>query len=172
MLFRSADMAMKGRHWDHKTNMPDNTLLEFLNEKVLSTSRRIKEATGVDVTPIYYSAGYKETNDSQHPYNLSKLLAFILHHTKPEKRAVYLQDINKKTNFSYSDELEGYGQQVRESFIDSILGVAGRGADWFGDRGYDLAGNIGEKVGRVVGNVLGAAVGVVKSVVSRFFSWF
>ncbi|MCD9527528.1 GTPase family protein [Photobacterium carnosum] len=172
VAINQADMAMKGRHWDHKTNMPNNTLLEFLNEKVLSTSRRIKEATGVDVTPIYYSAGYKETNDSQHPYNLSKLLAFILHHTKPEKRAVYLQDINKKTNFSYSDELEGYGQQVRESFIDSILGVAGRGADWFGDRGYDLAGNIGEKVGRVVGNVLGAAVGVVKSVVSRFFSWF
>jgi hypothetical protein len=119
-------MAMKGRHWEYKKNQPDTTLIEFLDEKVLSTSRRIKEATGVDVVPIYYSAGYKEANEIQQPYNLSKLLAFILRHTKPEKRAVIAQDINKETDFSYSDELENYGQEIRESLLDSVLRNVGK----------------------------------------------
>ena len=58
IAINQADMAMKGRYWNVEKNQPEVELINFLNEKVESTRRRIKEATGVDVEPIYYSAGY------------------------------------------------------------------------------------------------------------------
>lgn len=70
---------------------------EFLDEKVISTQRRIKEATGIDIEPIYYSAGYKDSaDDEQQPYNLSKLLTFILRHTKKEKELSLCKILTKK----------------------------------------------------------------------------
>ncbi|HIF9231736.1 TPA: GTPase family protein [Photobacterium damselae] len=160
VAINQADMAMKGRHWEYENNQPDNTLLEFLDEKVLSTSRRIKEATGVDVIPIYYSAGYKEANEIQQPYNLSKLLAFILRHTKPEKRAVIAQDINKKTDFTYSDKLENYGQEIRESLLDSLIRSVGKVGEKALDKVVSVASktlNTGWKVvksaGRFIANL-------------------
>lgn len=49
-------------------------MIDLLEEKVKDIQKRIKEATDVDITPIYYSAGYKEGNDEQFAYNLSKIL--------------------------------------------------------------------------------------------------
>lgn len=163
VAINQADMAMKGRHWEYAKNQPDSTLMEFLEEKVLSTSRRIKEATGVDVTPIYYSAGYKEADEIQQPYNLSKLLAFILRHTKPEKRAVIAQDINKETNFSYSDELGDYGQEIRESLLDSLIRSVGQ----VGEKAV-------EKVVTVASKALDAGWKVLKTVgssIARIFGF-
>ena len=40
----------------------------------------------MNVTPIYYSAGYKEEGEEQsRPYNLSKLLYYIVKATPAEK---------------------------------------------------------------------------------------
>lgn len=36
----------------------------------------------MSVEPIYYAAGYKDGDAQQYPWNLSKLLAHILQHTK------------------------------------------------------------------------------------------
>lgn len=75
VAINQADAAMKGRHWDYNTNKPDGELEKFLEEKIVSVKNRIKEGTGIDIEPIYYSAGYKENNEKQcQPYNLSKLL--------------------------------------------------------------------------------------------------
>ena len=95
IAINQADMAMKGRHWNHEKNQPEPPLIQFLDEKVASTQRRIREATGVDVDVIYYAAGYKAGDSQQYPWNLSKLLAYILQHTKEEKRAVIVRDVNR-----------------------------------------------------------------------------
>lgn len=167
IAINQADMAMKGRNWDYENNKPEPELVNFLNDKVESTRRRIKEATGVDVTPIYYSAGYKEGNEEQRPYNLSKLLAFILRHTKAEKRAVFIQDLNKKKDmWEDDDRLEDYKQEVRKTLWESVTETASKGANVGGAIGK-IFGGVGESVGRVVGGVVGAVWGGVKS----FFGW-
>ena len=168
VAINQADMAMKGRHWDYASNKPEDKLVDFLNDKVNSTQRRIKEATGVDVKPIYYAAGYKDGADMQNPYNLSKLLAFILRHTKPEKRAVYAQDINSdKEMWEDDDQLEDYRKEIKESLWDSIKSTASQGASIGSNIGRALGGKSGEVIGRVIGSVGGAIIGGIKSL----FSW-
>ncbi len=53
------DLALDGRGWIEKYNYPNEELLQRLKEKSDSVRRRIKEDTGVDVEPIFYSALYK-----------------------------------------------------------------------------------------------------------------
>jgi hypothetical protein len=158
-------MAMKGRYWDHENNKPEPELIKFLDEKIDSTRRRIKEATGVDVTPIYYSAGYKDGDAEQRPYNLSKLLAFILRHTKSEKRAVFVQDVNKnETMWEDDEDLTKHREEIKTSVWGSIKESASKGADIGGDIGAIFGG-----VGRAVGTVIGGAVGAIGGWIS---SWF
>ena len=54
VAINQADVAMKGKFWDYENNRPEPPLQKFLDEKVASVKRRIKEGTGVDVDPIYY----------------------------------------------------------------------------------------------------------------------
>ncbi len=165
IAINQADMAMKGRNWDYKNNQPEPELVNFLNDKVESTRRRIKEATGVEVTPIYYSAGYKEGDDEQKPYNLSKLLAFILRHTKAEKRAVFAQDLKKeKEMWEKDDGLSDYRNEIRQTMWESITSSASKGADIGGDIG-GIFGGAGRAVGEAVGGAVGAVIGF-------FGSWF
>ena len=130
VAINQADTAMKGRHWDYENNEPKPELVKFLNEKVESTRKRIYEATGVNIEPIYYSAGYKDGDDEQKPYNLSKLLAFILRHTKKEKRIVFAQDINKqKAMWEKDDRLENYQQEIKQSFVESAVEAIRKGVE-------------------------------------------
>jgi len=159
-----SDVAMSGRGWDHESNKPNEKLIAFLDDKVASTKKRIKEATNVDVNPIYYAAGYKDGDEEQKPYNLSKLLAFILRHTKPEKRAVFIQDVNNDTDmWEDDDELEDYRGEIRSSMMKSIISSAAKGASIGANIGSALGGSAGRAVGRVIGAGVGAAVGFVAS---------
>jgi len=157
-----SDVAMSGRGWDHENNRPNQKLINFLNEKVASTQSRIKEATGVDVEPVYYVAGFKDEDEEQKPYNLSKLLAFILRHTKPEKRAVFTQDINdEKEMWEDDNQLEDYRTEIRSSLVESIVSSISKGSS--------IGGQIGkmvgmETVGKVVGAIAGAAVGFIRGI--------
>ena len=84
-----ADVAMKGKHWDSVNCRPDEVLTAFLNDKVRSIRERIQTNTGITVNPIFYSAGYKEEGiDQAPPYNLSKLMLYILKAIPPKKRLV------------------------------------------------------------------------------------
>ena len=113
IAINQADMAMKGRYWNHEENKPEPKLVDFLEEKVKSVSKRIKEATGLDITPIYYSAGFKEDGIKQNPYNLSKLLYYIIKHTPKEKRASYAQNINQNAEMWIdSDGLKNYKKGI------------------------------------------------------------
>ncbi len=168
VAINQADTAMKGRHWDYDKNEPKPELIDFLDKKVASTRERILEATGVDIEPIYYSAGYKDGDDEQKPYNLSKLLAFILRHTKKEKRIVFAQDINKKKEmWEKDDRLENYQQEIKKSFIDSVIETASKGADIGRIFGRTIAGEWGEKVGEAIGGFAGGILGTIKSL----FDW-
>ena len=113
IAINQADIAMKGRYWNYKENKPEPKLVDFLEEKVKSVSKRIKEATGLDITPIYYSAGFKEDGIKQNPYNLSKLLYYIIKHTPKEKRASYAQNINQNAEMWIdSDGLKNYKKGI------------------------------------------------------------
>ena len=72
-------MAMKGRHWDKVSNVPDNVLVAYLEEQALSIKRRVKEATGVDIIkPVCYSAEYG--------WNFSRVFDMIIDHMPKERR--------------------------------------------------------------------------------------
>ena len=74
-----ADIAMKGRYWDYNTNRPMPKLKQFLEDKVDSIQKRVKEATGIDIIrPIYYSAEYN--------YNIDKLLDLLIDNMPTKKR--------------------------------------------------------------------------------------
>lgn len=171
VAINQADMAMKGRHWDKAKNQPEPELVKFLEEKLASTKRRIKEATGVNVEPIYYAAGYKEANDAQNPYNLSKLLLHILRHTKSKKRAVFIQDVNvDEQMWKDDDRLEDYRKEIKISVFESIKDGASAGADLGGQAGHALdrllggkLGGMAETAGRIVGGAIGGIFGFVKS---------
>ena len=160
VAINQADVAMKGRNWDFNENKPNDKLKEFLEEKVRSVKKRIYEGSGVSVEPIYYSAGYKEEGEVQNrPYNLSKLLYYIVKATPANKRVVYVDNINSdESMWKDDDELLDYGKETRQSVFDSIVEGASEGAD-VGERIGGIFGTAGEKVGRIIGGAIGAVVG-------------
>lgn len=163
VAINQCDIAMSGRYWNHEKNEPESKLTAFLEEKTTSTKRRIKEATKVDVTPIYYSAGYKDDEEEQQPYNLSKLLMFIVNHTKPEKRAIYINDINKdKKMWEKDDQLEDYTSSIQASLWDSVISAAKSGG-YHGEAIGKAFGTTGAAIGRAVGTVIGGAAGAFRS---------
>ena len=57
VAINQADVAMKGRHWDEERGMPDEVLLNYLENQARSVQARVKEATGIEIIkPVYYSA--------------------------------------------------------------------------------------------------------------------
>jgi len=162
VAINQADMAMKGRYWNHEKNAPEQTLVDFLEDKVDSVRERVYEATGVKIDPIYYSAGYKEKGGEQcRPYNLSKLLYYIVKATPSEKRVVYAGNINRDAAMWKDDDgLRDYGEETRKSILDSVREGMSAGGDIGGAIG-GLFGGVGEKIGRGIGMVVGAVVGFV-----------
>lgn len=83
VVINQADVAMKGRHWNHTTNTPDASLITFLDEQACSIQKRVREATGVSILkPVYYSAEYG--------WNIQVLFDFIIDHM-PKERRVFIK---------------------------------------------------------------------------------
>ncbi len=169
VAINQADMAMKGRYWNFEENRPEPKLVEFLEEKVQSVKKRIKEGTGVNVEPIYYSAGYKDDSGEQRPYNLSKLLYYIMSCTPKEKRLAVVDNINNNQEmWKDNDELQDYRRGILEEVADTFTGCLSGGAEIgeaiLGTIG-GLFGDVGETVGTVVGKAIGGAVGAVTGIV-------
>ena len=162
-----ADIAMKtGRHWNYEKNEPDEILIQFLEEKVQSIQKRIKEDSGVDILPVYYCAGYEEENgDTVRPYNLSKLLYYIMQSLPAQKRVAVMENINTETeHYEYNDDNANYNEEIKESFYQSF--------DYISD-GVDAGAEIGGTIlgipGFIVGAFLGGFVGCVKSILDDIF---
>lgn len=159
VAINQADMAMKGRNWDYEKNEPNGQLVDFLEDKVRSIKDRVYEATGVKIEPIYYCSGYKEGDRQEKPYNLSKLLYYIVKATPSEKRAVYVDNINgDKQMWEDDDELIDYGKETRNTIFNSIVEGATNGAD-IGETIGSVFGTVGGKIGRVAGGIIGGFVG-------------
>ena len=162
-----ADMAMKGKHWDADKNEPDEELLKFLKAKADSVSQRICEATGVKVQPVYYCAGYKEENGAQcKPYNLSRLLYYIVKSVPAEKRLVFADKLNQDRYLWGCGEYVQIDQEnVRKSFWEVVCDAAVDGADTGADIGETGLGIPGMIAGYVIGGVLGTVGGLVDATV-------
>ena len=167
IAINKADTATTFRDWDFDNNKPKEKLIIFLEEKIKSVKNRVKKATGVDIEPIYYSAGFKDEDEAQRPYNLSKLLYFIVKNTPSEKRLAFVNSTSDdKDMWSDSDEIKDYNKEIKQSFLESIRENASDGADIGADIGH-IFGKTGETIGRTVGAVAGAVWGGVKSI----FGW-
>jgi predicted GTPase len=121
-----ADQAMKGHYWDKAENKPEDKLIARPDELTQTVKDRIKADTGMDVEPIYYSAGC--TLDGEvlsQPYNLQKLLSFIMERLPRKKRAAIAEHINpNEENFRSNDDKEDYQEKVEESVLDSLMSWA------------------------------------------------
>lgn len=166
VAINQADMAMKGRYWDYEKNEPQPQLVKFLEEKVKSVQKRIKEGTGIDVAPIYYCAGFKEEGMEQgRPYNLSKLLYHIIKFVPKKKRLALVDNINQNEEmWKDNDDLKDYRKGILEEFGETVSDCAMDGADIGGNIG-SIFGEAGETFGRAVGGVIGAGIGVAKTII-------
>jgi hypothetical protein len=85
VVINQADMAMKGRYWNSALKQPDQKLVDFLEEKSISTQARLHEATGVQVRkPAFYSAAYQ--------YNLDKVIQLIIDALPTKRRTIQVNE--------------------------------------------------------------------------------
>ena len=167
VALNQADIAMKtGRHWDYEKNEPDEILIQFLEEKVQSIKNRIKEDSDLDISPVYYCAGYmEESGDVVHPYNLSKLLYYIMQSLPAQKRVAIMEGINTDSDhYEYNDEEENYNEEIKDSFYDSLDYISD-GVD----TGVEVGGTILGIPGAIIGGFLGGFVGCIKSILDSIF---
>ena len=166
VAINQADVAMKGRYWDHENNKPMPQLIDFLDEKARSVKRRIQEATSVEVEPIYYSAGYKDESSEQRPWNLSKLLFFIVKNTREEKRLSYIGNLSAdKEMWKDDDELMDYKKETQRSFQEVATSIAKNTT-----AGAEAGAAIGSVI-PVIGTAIGAAVGAAIGFIGGLFGW-
>ncbi|MCL1987218.1 MAG: 50S ribosome-binding GTPase [Firmicutes bacterium] len=164
------DALLNGKYWDYQNNKPLAPLQEKINEKVKSISERIFETTGVKVTPIAYSAGYKESGQSQEKsYNVSTLLCHLIDKIPEEKRVSVVSNSNE-TSWSRDDDggsifgfpgllvggaaflaLDGletvtdFGFDVLDTATDVVFDVA--------DTAVDIVSDTFEFVGDIIGSL-------------------
>ena len=172
IAINQADIAMKGRYWNHEENKPEPELVEFLDEKVKSVHERVKEGTGLDITPIYYSAGFKEEGGSQEkPYNLSKLLYYIIKLTPKNKRLPYIENINKNpAMWEDDDNLKNYKNDIISELSDAIEEGVTKGSSIGGTIGELILGEKGKTIGKIVGAAAGAVTGLVVGSLKLIFN--
>lgn len=166
VVLNQADMAMKGKHWDAENNVPDDVLLEYLRKKAVSVQDRIQECTGVSTRPIYYCAGYKEEGEEQRkPYNLTKLLYYIVKSIPNDKRLVLADHINAdEDKWLHDDEEDDYKEKTKVGFLEAIGYSIEDGAETGGAIGESVLGIPGKAVGYVVGGICGGVKGFFENI--------
>ncbi len=161
-----ADVAMKGKHWDAEKNEPDEVLTKYLKNKAKSVQDRIYEGTGLTIKPVYYCAGYKEEGEEQcKPYNLTKLLYYIVMSIPKEKRLALADNINVNKDMWLHDDTEtNYKEKVKAGFFESVGLSVEVGADFGATIGEALLGIPGKAIGFVIGGAVGAVKGFFESI--------
>lgn len=121
-----ADKVMHHKFWDDDTNQPKQELIAKLDDQSETVRRRITDDTGFSPEVIYYAAGETHAGELlRNPYNLAKLLSFLIDHLPKKKRAAIASDINKSSeNFKSNDDKEDYQKKIEKSFSDSLLETA------------------------------------------------
>lgn len=121
-----ADKVMHHKFWDEETNQPTPKLIEKLEDQSETVRKRIADDTGFSPDVIYYAAGEMVDGELvQKPYNLAKLLSFLLDHLPAKKRAAIANDIRQdSSSFESNDGKENYQEKIEKSFADSLLEIA------------------------------------------------
>ena len=162
IALNKCDMAKSGRYWNNKENTPEDSLVDFLIEKVNSVKRRIYDATGVEVEPVFFSAGYSDGEEKQSSYNLTKLLYYILQAVPAEKRLVLVDSLNKdEDNWECNDE--DYMPSIKETFLEALVSNVTDGAE----RGGIIGGCSLGVPGIIAGALIGGVVGALKTLIVR-----
>ncbi|MBZ8006534.1 50S ribosome-binding GTPase [Campylobacter sp. RM9334] len=105
IALNKCDQALEGDFWvKGDSPYPEEELIKYLDESVKIISDRIYETTSVRIEPIYYSSGKSRNGIQENPYNLGKLLDFIIDYTPSKKRAVFKGKINENKNNWKSNE--------------------------------------------------------------------
>lgn len=158
-----ADKIMHHKFWDEDTNQPKPELTAKLEAQAHDVKQRIQDDTGFSPDVVYYSAGeWHEGQRIQEPYNLLKLLSFVLDHLPNKKRAALANDINRdEDNFKSNDAKADYQAEVKKSVLDSL---------------GEIASDVLQKAGSIIGTVLSdpkvtgllltAATGFIESLLS------
>lgn len=148
IAINQCDMALKGRYWNSEEKCPEESLDNFLNEKIVSVKRRIFESTGIATSPIFYSALYH--------YNISKLLLTMIQNMPETKRFLFAEGLNVNPDiWKKNDTLENYNKEIQEEVKGSLL-KALNGAK----KGAEAGAVVGSFI-PVIGPVVGAAVGAL-----------
>lgn len=122
VVINQSDVALKGQHWNAKDNIPEPVLLDFLENKAASVRERILKDTGVDIQPIYYSAGYKPDGERQRPaYNLPSLIYYIIEHMPREKRVAFAHYVKEQKILPEETATEIYQKAAAEVIREDIL---------------------------------------------------
>lgn len=167
VALNQADMAMKGTHWNAYLNEPDVVLEKFLKEKADSVQKRIHEGTGLHIKPICYCAGYTEEDGLQRkPYNLTKLLYYIVKAVPRDKRLALADNINEdQDNWLYDDGEFDYLESTMDGFCETVWDYISDGKDI----GCQVGGELLGIPGKIVGTVIGSAIGAVKGIFNAVF---
>lgn len=163
-----ADLAMKGTHWNTEENCPDDVLKEFLEKKCESIKQRIFEGTGIEITPMYYCAGYTDENNIQNkPYNLTKLLYHIVLSLPAEKRIAIAENLNNdKSMWECDDKEYDYKSGISQSFGE----VFWETTENFAEKGFVGGGMVLGLPGAIVGGLVCGAAGAVVGFFKGLFS--
>lgn len=163
-----ADLAMKGTHWNTEENCPDDVLKEFLEKKCESIKQRIFEGTGIEITPMYYCAGYTDENNIQNkPYNLTKLLYHIVLSLPAEKRIAIAENLNNdKSMWECDDKEYDYKSGISQSFGE----VFWETTENFAEKGFVGGGMVLGLPGAIVGGLVCGAAGAVLGFFKGLFS--
>lgn len=148
VAINKADTAMHHSFWDNSDNQPKTELLQFLEEQSVVVQSRIEADSGFKPDVIYYSAGYFHKGEvRQQPYNLAKLLSFMIDHLPSKKRIAVAADISKKKpNFESNDGKDNYPRKIEKSFLDSLKSFMSDASDWAMDVGVTVLKNNKELV--------------------------
>lgn len=117
---------------DYEKREPNELLKAELDEKIKVLKERIKENTGIDIDPIYFSAGYEGKN----PYNIDKLFYYIQKNL-PKRKVVVINKGAQKEVYEgdYGDKNKsGFLDGLKETVKDVLIAIAGpivtKGFSW------------------------------------------
>nr|MCR4649842.1 50S ribosome-binding GTPase [Lachnospiraceae bacterium] len=165
IALNQADIAMKGTHWDAEKNKPDKVLEDFLRKKAASVRARIKENTDLDIKPVCYCAGFTENGVQRKPYNLTKLLYYIVKAAPKAKRLNIAENINRdEDNWMFNDDDCDYSSEISREFGDVIVSCIFDGVTDGAEIGATILGIPGAVVGGAIGGIVGCVGGFFEAV--------
>ncbi len=167
VALNQSDIAMKGTHWDNEKNEPDEVLETFLKKKTASVRARLKENTGLNFKPVCYCAGYTHDGVQRKPYNLSKLLYYIVKAAPKAKKLNIADNLNSDSgNWTFNDKEMDYKYKISRSFGDIVSDCICEGMEDGADLGELVLGIPGIIIGATLGAVVGGVKGIFEGIAS------